>query len=266
MQISNNHISILSESAIQEICKPLFEFTEVTYFIYIRFYLDGTCISLPSNSRWHQHFWKNNFQSNTELRLITGVNLWDSEKTFSPLCNDAREFFNIDNRLDIVTYCHDYYEVFGFAGNTGNKKIINYYVNKIDELKKFTFYFKEKAHSLIRECEKTENKLLFNKIKKNNEMHASESNKMEKLNISQFKFPDFSISRREAETLVLTLRGRSATEIGSILNISPKTVESYIESIKCKFCCISRKELFDKAYDIGLIDLAKNISWIYKYR
>jgi DNA-binding CsgD family transcriptional regulator len=209
---------------------------------------------------------------NSNLRLVPGTHLWDSNKKFSPPSNDAREFFNVDNRLDIVTHHGEYYEVFGFGSNRGNTKILDLYLNKIETLKQFTFYFKEMAGPLLKESQKPENRLLIDNIKiyKNIEKGlTTDSNSSKKLsifNIRQFKFSNFSLSKRELETLALTLRGRSAAEISSILNISPKTVESYLENAKHKFRCANRAELFDKCYDIGVIDFAKNMAWLKKYR
>jgi DNA-binding CsgD family transcriptional regulator len=272
MEILHNHISVTSELAIKEICKTLFQNTEITYFIYVRFYLDSTCLSLPSNNQWHRYFWNKNYHHNTNSRLIPGTHLWDSNKKFSPPSNDAREFFNIDNRLDIVTHHGEYYEVFGFGSNRGNTKILDLYLNKIEKLKQFTFYFKEMAGPLLKESQKPENRLLIDNIKiyrnieKELTTDPNSSKKLSIFNIRQFKFSNFSLSKRELETLALTLRGRSAAEISSILNISSKTVESYLENAKHKFRCANRAELFDKCYDIGVIDFAKNISWLKKYR
>lgn len=53
----------------------------------------------------------------------------------------------------------------------------------------------------------------------------------------------------EKMCLAYVMRGRSAREIGKILNISNKTVESYIASAKKKWECKTRAELFDKAYE-----------------
>ena len=63
------------------------------------------------------------------------------------------------------------------------------------------------------------------------------------------------LSKREAECLYYTLKGRTAMEIGDILMISPKTVESYIAAAKNKLGCDTRAELFDKAYALGISTL-----------
>lgn len=54
------------------------------------------------------------------------------------------------------------------------------------------------------------------------------------------------LTKRENEVLGQLLRGKTAKEIGRTLNISNKTVEHHIESIRFKTKCKSRSELFDK--------------------
>jgi len=68
-------------------------------------------------------------------------------------------------------------------------------------------------------------------------------------NIGQFG----ALSKREAECLVLLLKGKTAKEMGKILNISAKSAESYLDKVKNKLHCYTRSQLFDKALCGGLI-------------
>lgn len=54
------------------------------------------------------------------------------------------------------------------------------------------------------------------------------------------------LSRRERECLSLLLKGNSAKQTGRILNLSPRTIESYIEAIKRKFDCRTKIEIISK--------------------
>lgn len=64
-----------------------------------------------------------------------------------------------------------------------------------------------------------------------------------------------SITKREMQCYLFLLQGKSANEIGNILCISPRTVETHILHIKEKLCCNSRSDLFSKALRIGLIKI-----------
>jgi len=66
-------------------------------------------------------------------------------------------------------------------------------------------------------------------------------------------FHEFNLSKRESECLYYLMRGKSAKEIGSILGISGRTVESYNECIKNKMGCDSKSDIIDLAIDSGLL-------------
>ena len=110
----DDHISIVSGDAIRAICKPLFDSTDITYFIYCRFYDDGTLCSFPSNTEWHKHFMEKEYFSN-KLRMKEGLHLWVSQEEYSEANLVAREQFDIDNKFEIVERGRDYYDVYGFA-------------------------------------------------------------------------------------------------------------------------------------------------------
>lgn len=56
-----------------------------------------------------------------------------------------------------------------------------------------------------------------------------------------------SLSERERECLQQLLLGKTAAEIGRSLHLSPRTVESYLEKLKEKLSCLSKRELFSRA-------------------
>ncbi len=63
-----------------------------------------------------------------------------------------------------------------------------------------------------------------------------------------------AVSNREAECLFYTLRGKSAKAIANQLDLSPKTVEFYLEQLKHKFNCINKSQLIEKAISLGYFD------------
>jgi DNA-binding CsgD family transcriptional regulator len=55
------------------------------------------------------------------------------------------------------------------------------------------------------------------------------------------------ISKREKECLQHLANGMTAKKIARVLDLSPRTVEFYIENLKKKFSCLNRTELIAKA-------------------
>ena len=57
----------------------------------------------------------------------------------------------------------------------------------------------------------------------------------------------YELTNREHECVFLLLRGKSAKEIGTLLSLSKRTVESYIENIKNKMNCKNKAEILVEA-------------------
>jgi len=62
-------------------------------------------------------------------------------------------------------------------------------------------------------------------------------------------FSNIKLSPRESEILFLVTRGKTAKLTASILDISYRTVEQYMEAIKLKFGVRNKIELIDKAVE-----------------
>jgi DNA-binding CsgD family transcriptional regulator len=57
----------------------------------------------------------------------------------------------------------------------------------------------------------------------------------------------YELTSREYECVFLLIRGKSAKEIGALLSLSKRTIESYIENIKNKMDCKNKAEILVKA-------------------
>jgi LuxR family quorum-sensing system transcriptional regulator CciR len=63
------------------------------------------------------------------------------------------------------------------------------------------------------------------------------------------------LSAREHECLVWASKGKSSSDIGAILGLSPRTVDSYLEKACAKLRVRTRVEAVAAAVRDGLIDL-----------
>jgi DNA-binding CsgD family transcriptional regulator len=64
---------------------------------------------------------------------------------------------------------------------------------------------------------------------------------------------DYNLSPRESQCLFYLIRSWSAKTIAKRLQLSPKTVEYYINRLKLKFSCKSRADLIDKLISLGFM-------------
>ena len=65
-----------------------------------------------------------------------------------------------------------------------------------------------------------------------------------------------SLSPREQECLQWVCRGKSSADIGTILSLSPRTVDSYLEKVCAKLRVRTRIEAVATAVRDGVIDPA----------
>lgn len=61
----------------------------------------------------------------------------------------------------------------------------------------------------------------------------------------------FKLTERECECLFLLIRGKTAKEIATLLTLSSRTIESYLENIKNKMNCRNKSEVLVKAIANG---------------
>lgn len=62
------------------------------------------------------------------------------------------------------------------------------------------------------------------------------------------------LSGREAECLMWASRGKSSADIGAILDLSPRTVDSYLEKVCAKLQVRTRIEAVAVAVRSGLVN------------
>ena len=68
------------------------------------------------------------------------------------------------------------------------------------------------------------------------------------------KYGAIYFTKREAECMVLLLKGKTINSVASLLRLSPRTVEYYIKNMKAKLGCRTKFELIDKVYASEFLD------------
>lgn len=69
------------------------------------------------------------------------------------------------------------------------------------------------------------------------------------------EYGDIKLSTRQAQCLFYVLRGKTSKVIARILQLSNRTVESYIDDIKVKIRCQNKAELIEKSFDLGFLEI-----------
>ena len=90
-------ITEIFEREIREICQPLFRQSDINYFHFCTFYDDGNAFTLVTNARWHDYFYKQDFQHHSQHFIEEGYCLTKARPSYAREVHDARNLFNIDN-------------------------------------------------------------------------------------------------------------------------------------------------------------------------
>lgn len=251
MIISDKHLFLTASSDMNEIISPLNKYN-IIYFTYNKNYTDGTRIRLTTHANHlkvfleNEYFRTGNIDANPQLYLNQAI-------LFSTLKNQAlvewlRNDFGIENGIYIVRKSELFTEFFSFAASLNNSQIVNFYLNNLDFMQNFCDYFKEKAKFLIAKAE--QNKLIHDYHQKDIQVNPI---------VSKTELPyiptkiDKIITPRKKEIINFVLKGYSAKEIAKILDLSHRTIETYINELKIKFDARNIVELVVK-----LMEMSKN--------
>lgn len=258
--------NISMSNKLSEICKPIFDNFGFSSFGYTRVFNDGCRLILETNKEWLEAYSKIDFRENNdgESSLIYNLHNLSSRPhleefyiqilTGAPKTELHKNLYTLGiwNSVSIYIHMNKFIEVYHLStSKNDNSTIIDFCVNKKFLLARFFHYFREKISKL--DLQKApcifdkaligvfDKKLISNSIV-NNE-HITNYLKQTSIEKYYLKTHDKFISKREAECLHYLSAGNSSKEIARILKLSPRTVESYINSVKVKTNAYSKHDL-----------------------
>jgi DNA-binding CsgD family transcriptional regulator len=240
-------------SRVDQIAQPLAQYFGISHFGFIRIYENGKMLRMANKPKWTRTYFEKGYyddidlysmrdvqQNESRLLLLTGE---PQGEHFTTLCKE----FQIWNALGIYEKFEEYSDFWFFSSSPDNTEVINFYLNKVDALKNFSLYFKEKFSQEIKENDPS--KLISTRVK------ITESSLVEKqkvkslfnnLNINSYKLDDkVSLSKREFECLFYLVQGRTMKEIARFMNLSFRTIEFHLNNVKRKLNCNKKSQVID---------------------
>lgn len=269
-ELSDSNITFTSCDKIANLCKSFFDVTGLTYFNFVRIYKNNERISLSNNKDWMRFVFstRGKYKLFDENLLYKHRNyiIWDlvPEIYNDELMRCANKQFNIAHGVTFIARQGDFIEFYYFGTLPENHNINHYYVNNKDIFTAFILFFKDKAQEIILDAEKNRissasNESIYIKSFENDQLLADigDINKrklfFDVCHINRFylggSLKHIYLSLREAECITFLLDGFSPKEIAIRLNISDRTVEKHIDSVKKKTECSFRNELLNKLKD-----------------
>lgn len=145
-----------SQSMIQ-ICKPIFELLDVTFFRFLRIFPDGSRIHLCTNPEWTEHFYSQKFynvawyDSNKKLFKSNHETLWDEKATRNDniVGITARNQYDLYHGISIVRINQNYNDVYDFATDKNNFAINERYSTNLDLIERFFFILRKRPKILL---------------------------------------------------------------------------------------------------------------------
>ncbi|STX50966.1 transcription regulator protein, response regulator containing CheY-like receiver domain and HTH DNA-binding domain [Legionella busanensis] len=267
---NDKHISFVSCTEIQNICKPLIEHSLIRFFEYTRIYTNGSRTELSNNLPFLNHTFvriKPFEQLYTPELIPVNQRYLLTTEWVENLQNPAKRILqdkiahhqnilDIGNKLLIAERNNNYTEYFQFASSKHVRDINNYFLNHLDMFEQFKVYFKEKASFIINKAiqdpliKPWRNNYLTKHNNHNDEILYVEKksyfNKNYTINnLLNSKGDKIKLTKRELDCAYLLIRGKTYREIAVSLSLSPRSIESYIESIKNKTSCYKKSELIE---------------------
>lgn len=237
--------------------KEIFSVTHFTYF-YVNDELETACLS--SNPGWLEYYLSEKlYLNNPFLRHPKNIQAGCyftatiQDKEFRETKTLAKKF-DVGESMMLILKEENKTKGFSFGIKPEAYPLL---VNELPLIKKFCIEFEKqggKALKLLSD-DPADLKVLFEKVV-DHPVNALLNREKKLQFVQKIGISVPQLSAREVECLMFILRGETATSIAKQLNLSVRTIESYLVNVKAKLNCWNKTELFQKAkelYECGLI-------------
>ncbi|OJU82501.1 MAG: hypothetical protein BGO10_10170 [Chlamydia sp. 32-24] len=243
----------LSVDRVRELSKNFCYQLAITVFGYVRIYDSGmvswvtTC---PDQDRFlvesgelsrnplvnDKNLLKEGFYLDVYNRQFPG-----SEKFY----RERAKFFQMDHGMVLVKHQKDYIETCCFSGLSTKRPLYQLFMNEQPMFSSFMEYFTSQLDSRLIQI--LSQGLLLEDLKEESIPLDKDSlyfsgNRANLIKACGWK-KLLALSKREIQCLLLLKKGHTYSKIGSALELSERTVEHYLESVKNKLNVTTRSEL-----------------------
>jgi DNA-binding CsgD family transcriptional regulator len=235
---------------IRDIAGAFFEQLNATFFSHVRVSHHGMFKVLMSETSLSKHYVDQRlpirFSYGKGIRLHSGCYLLNG------LCSIAtpeqldlnREIFNFDHFIYLVDKQETWDDLFILATTPENNAFENLVLNNLDFIKHGLHYYKYKTRKIFTQAPGVlypshyfmqQEALLCNKL-------HFDTDRLQKILVS-IKGVEIVISRQEYRCLGFFTKNLTVKEIAQEMNLSPRTVETYLNNLKNKLRCQNSLEL-----------------------
>ncbi len=249
---------------INSIITPLKNILNVNLFSLNRYYHDNSMFILSNRHDWLNYYLKPKDKSNTTYPNIAEVKVLFLEEypkdsaIWSNLILPLQKKLGIYQLTVLPFHSFSYTDIIILGTLKQDQAFYRNIISHYDILKHFLLYFNDKARHEIKAAAEhkffNEHDILMNAKPQTTPLktdkHLLINTFISKLNIHRFYLPDIPediyFTRREMDCIKLIVAGYNYKKIALKLKISAKTIYEYIEKIRDKLKCNSKKELQER--------------------
>lgn len=187
-----------------------------------------------------------------------------TQPNFKKYLHQAKKDTGLDHGFSIINKTADKVTIVGFAAPKKHRNLLPLYLNELPLFYHFIQYYIEEMNKIIIKMENDPIELyplLGNSFLSSGfeNVQMSKVQKQQFLHHIKYKEVGDTLSEREKQCLQALLQGKSAKATAAALDLSPRTVEHYLENAKQKLACYNKSDLFAKAKELKNMGLLENI-------
>ncbi len=250
-------------SQVKRFVDPLAVYLGINHFWYYKITHTGNYSYFGSHSAWNEFCFDSAMVNQFSClrypeHLQKGIILMktnsnsDSEGGYKKVLDQAWGNFNINFNINLVSDVTNGVEAFGFATKFNDVDAEQRLLNVLPMLRHFIKVFQEKHPKFFRLLDENQVNLpsefgqLYYERPKALILPSQRDEFIKKIGAGDI----FSLTPRELDVLKFFPQGYPASYIAEQLNLSKRTVENHIATIKSKLSCTTKVELIQKSKDL----------------
>lgn len=239
------HSSVDLSAALQSAAEPFLATLGCHYFQYLKVFRDGSFSYVTTQPHWDA-FTYELLQNTNQPAVYSHIDgytldknkftfLWEPNLPKEPV-GLAREF-DITSGFTFVERYEDHYYMFGFGAPATNNRAIDRYFNSLNDMHDFLQKFKYQQRKLIADIDKRRFNVPKSRQDSNLDQMLWHSDKQA-----------HHLTLQELACLKGLAKGLSYKDIAKSLQISPRTVETYLNRVRQRFNLHHKRELVALLY------------------
>lgn len=234
-----NHVLFQYASSVIQTCSYLSQLN-IDGFIFMRRFPDGTFIDLSNQLKWSEDFLTRFLQGEFDQKNVDnhmliqpGVSLW-SHNPDNSIWKEGRIDWGFHSGISIAKEGPNWTDIFCFYSRKMPAEMDVEFLKNFHLLEKFALLFVDRFQKVI--CLGEEHRLITPSLYLS---HSSHQKKLLPELTSQIE----QLSARERECIFYVAKGNTAAEVGKIMHLSQRTVETYLQTAKDKMCVKKTSDL-----------------------